>query len=123
MPSARSPLIRLRKICKALPDAHEVLAGGEPTFRVKNKIFAMYASPNNHHGQGHHAVWVKSTPINQELMVRDKPERFFMPPYVGTSGWVGVRLDGRVNWSEVVDLLQEAYDLVAKKAKKPRRNV
>ena len=113
-----SPLTRVRKICSALPEAHEVVAWGEPTFRVKNKIFAMYASANNHHGAGHHAVWVKSTPINQELMVRAKPSRFFMPPYVGTSGWVGVRLDGRVNWSEVGDLLQDAYDLVAPKKKR-----
>jgi len=113
-----SPLTRLRKICKALPDAHEVIAWGEPTFRVNNKLFAMYASPNSHHGGGQPAVWVKSTPINQELMVRHKPKRFFMPPYVGTSGWVGVRLNGRVNWSEVGDLLQDAYDLALTKKKR-----
>jgi predicted DNA-binding protein (MmcQ/YjbR family) len=51
-------------------------------------------------------------------MVRAKPKRFFMPPYVGTSGWVGVRLDGRVNWSEVGDLLHDAYDLALLKKKR-----
>src|ERR671918_2855768 len=96
-----SPLQRLRKLCLALPGAHEVEAWGEPTFRVKNKIFAMYAAANNHHGAGHHSIWLMSTPVNQSLMVKAKPKRFFVPAYVGAYGWVGVRLDGRVNWREV----------------------
>ncbi len=112
-----SPIARLRKICLALPDAHEVEAWGEPTFRVNNKLFAMYASANNHHGAGHHAVWVKSTPINQSLMLGANPKRFFSPPYVGPSGWIGVRLDGRVNWTEVALILRDGYDLAAVKRK------
>ena len=59
-----SPLVRLRKLCLALPEAHEVEAWGEATFRVKNKIFAMYAGANNHHGAGRPGVWIKATPIN-----------------------------------------------------------
>jgi predicted DNA-binding protein (MmcQ/YjbR family) len=113
-----SPLARLRKLCLSLPDATEVKAWGEPTFRVRNKIFAMYASPGNHHGVGHHAVWLLATPVNQSLMVKAKPKRFFMPPYVGSQGWLGVRLDGRVNWREVADLVKDAYDL---RAPKPKR--
>jgi predicted DNA-binding protein (MmcQ/YjbR family) len=119
-----SPLTRLRKICLALPEAHEVEAWGEPTFRVNNKLFAMYASATNHHGAGHHAVWVKSTPINQSLMIAAKPNRYFSPPYVGPSGWVGVRLDGRVNWKELADVLRDAYDITVAKKKsyrKPKR--
>lgn len=116
-----SPLARVRKICLAFPDAHEVLAWGEPTFRVKNKLFAMYASAGTHHTQGHDAIWVKSTPVNQQFMVRDKPKRYFMPPYVGTSGWVGVRLDGRVNWAEVAEVLKDAYELTAPKKKRSAR--
>src|SRR5690242_16181943 len=57
---APRPLVRLRKICLALPEAHEVEAWGEPTFRVRNKLFAMYASGSNHHGAGRHAVWCKA---------------------------------------------------------------
>jgi hypothetical protein len=113
-----SPLTRLRKLCLSHPDTEEVRAWGEPTFRVKGKIFAMWASANNHHGGGKDAVWLLSTPINQSLMVQAKPKRFFMPPYVGTSGWVGVRLDGRVNWREVGELVKDAYDL---RAPKPKR--
>ena len=66
---AASPLTRLRKLCLALPEAHEVEAWGEPTFRVRNKLFAMYASADNHHGNGRVAVWVKATPGNQAFMV------------------------------------------------------
>jgi predicted DNA-binding protein (MmcQ/YjbR family) len=112
-----SPLTRLRKLCLALPDAHEVAAWGEPTFRVNNKLFAMYAHASNHHGAGHHAVWVKSTPVNQSLMIGANPKRFFSPPYVGPSGWVGVRLDGRVNWKELADILRDGYELTVTKRK------
>jgi hypothetical protein len=110
---APSPLLRLRKVCLALPEAHEVEAWGEPTFRVRNKLFAMYAAPNNHHGGGRPAVWCKAAPGNQVLMVRAEPERYFVPPYVGPSGWVGVWLDRRPRWTVVADLMRDSYRLVA----------
>ena len=109
------PLTRLRKLCLALPEAHEVEAWGEPTFRVRNKLFAMYADAGNHHGSGRPAVWCKAGPGNQDLMVRAAPDRFFVPPYVGPSGWVGVWLDGTVEWAEVGELLRDAYRLTAPK--------
>ena len=110
-----SPLTRLRKLCLALPEAHEVEAWGEPTFRVRNKLFAMYAAPNNHHGGGRPAVWCKAAPGNQSLMVRVVPDRFFVPPYVGPSGWVGVWLDRDPDWAEVGDLMSDSYRLIAPK--------
>ena len=113
MPPA--PLTRLRKLCLALPEAHEVEAWGEPTFRVRNKLFAMYASASNHHGAGRGAVWLKAAPGNQSLMIEAAPKRFFVPPYVGPSGWVGVWLDGRPNWGELGDLIGDSYRLVAPK--------
>jgi hypothetical protein len=109
------PLPKLRRLCLALPEAHEVEAWGEPTFRVKNKLFAMFASAGNHHGAGRPAVWCKAAPGNQELMIRAAPERYFKPPYVGPSGWVGIWLDGMVDWSEVADLLRDSYLLTAPK--------
>jgi predicted DNA-binding protein (MmcQ/YjbR family) len=109
------PLTRLRKLCLALPEAHEVEAWGEPTFRVKNKLFAMHASANNHHGGGREAVWCKATPENQSLMVRAAPKKFFVPPYVGPSGWVGVYLDAKTDWSELGELVRDAYALTAPK--------
>jgi hypothetical protein len=111
MPAA--PLARLRKLCLALPEAHEVEAWGEPTFRVRNKLFAMYADASNHHGGGRGAVWIKAAPGNQDLMVRTAPDRFFVPPYVGPSGWIGVWLDRDVDWDELRELLRDAYCLTA----------
>lgn len=113
MPSG--PIARLRRVCLALPETHEVEAWGEPTFRVRNKLFAMYAAPNNHHGGGRPAVWCKAAPGNQALMVRAEPERYFVPPYVGPSGWVGVWLDRNPDWSEVKELMKDSYRLVAPK--------
>lgn len=109
------PLTRLRKMSLALAEAHEVLAWGEPTFRVRNKLFAMYADAGNHHGGGRPAVWIKAAPGNQALMIRSAPARFFVPPYVGPSGWVGVWLDGAVDWDELAGLLEDAWRLSAPK--------
>jgi predicted DNA-binding protein (MmcQ/YjbR family) len=117
----KSQLKSLRKACLALPDAHEVEAWGAPTFRVNNKLFAMYAEASNHHGAGHEAVWVKCTPINQSLMIGANPKRFFFPPYVGPSGWIGVRLDVRVNWKELSGILRDGYDMTVAGMKRPAR--
>ena len=111
--TSRNPLTRVRKLALSLPEAHEVEAWGEPTFRVKNKLFAMYARANNHHGGGRNAVWCKAKPVNQSLMIGASPNRFFSPPYVGPSGWVGVWLDGDVDWEELLDLLADGYRLTA----------
>ena len=113
MPPA--PLIRLRKLCLAFPEAHEQEAWGEPTFRVRNKLFAMYASATNHHGAGRHAVWIKAVAANQALMVKHAPQRFFVPPYVGPSGWIGVWLDNAPDWAEIRDLLEDGYRRTAPK--------
>jgi predicted DNA-binding protein (MmcQ/YjbR family) len=109
------PLTKLRKLCLALPEAHEVEAWGAPTFRVKNKLFAMFAAASDHHGAGRNGVWLKAAPGNQQLMVRDAPDKFFVPPYVGPSGWVGVYLDGDTDWDEARELISDSYQLVAPK--------
>jgi len=112
---ALRPLTRLRRLALALPEAHEVEAWGAPTFRVRDKLFAMYADEGNHHQHGRPAMWVKAAAGNQDLMVRAAPERFFVPPYVGKSGWVGVFLDGAPDWPEVAELLRDAWRLTAPK--------
>lgn len=104
-----NPIIRVRKICLALPDAQEVEAWGEPTFRIKNKIFAMYASPGNHHGSGRPSLWILSIPLEQDLLLRARPQRYFKPPYVGPSGWIGAWLDKNPPWSEIAELIREGY--------------
>ena len=111
--AANPHLARFRKTCLALPGAHEKLAWGAPTFRVKNKLFAHYR--NNHHGDGRVAAWLKSVPDQQMDLVESDPDRFFVPPYVGPSGWIGVRLDKRADWAVVSDLVEEAYRMTAPK--------
>jgi len=75
----------------------------------------MYASANNHHGRGRDATWVKAAPGDQAKMVAAAPECFFAPPYVGPSGWIGIWLDGVVEWEDVADFLRDSYRLIAPK--------
>jgi hypothetical protein len=111
-----NPLVKLRKIALALPEAHEVEAWGAPTFRVRNKLFAMYARAETHTGNGRNGVWCKAAPGQQKMMVDAEPAKFFVPPYVGPSGWIGIWLDGRaVDWREVADLLRDSYAMIAPK--------
>ena len=112
-----SPLARLRKIALAFPGAHEVEAWGEPTFRVNNKLFAMFARGGTHHAEVD-SVWIKSDPISQGFIIASNPKRYYSPPYVGTSGWFGAKLEGRVSWKVIADLLRDAYELTLVKKKK-----
>jgi predicted DNA-binding protein (MmcQ/YjbR family) len=109
--SLRSPVDRLRAICLALPETTEKLAWSEPTWRVRGKLFAQL--DDHHHGADHLAVWLPAPLGEQEAMIFTDPERFFRPPYVGPRGWVGVRIDGKVDWSVVSTLVAQAYRLVA----------
>jgi hypothetical protein len=111
----RSPLPRLRKACLALPEVHEKLSHGEPTFWAGKKMFASFADAHNHHGNGRYAVWVKSTHVTQDMLVSRWPSRYFVPPYVGVTGWVGIYLDGDADWDAVAERLADGYRLVAPK--------
>ncbi len=114
------PLDRLRKICLALPDATEKEAWGEPTFRVRGRMFAMYA--NNHHDDGRIAVWCKAPLGYQSMMIGVAPKRFFVPPYVGVNGWVGVRLDLEVDWKEVAGVVEQGYRMALEKPARATRS-
>ncbi len=111
----RSPLPRLRKLCLSLPEAHEVEAWGHPTFRVRNKIFATFAPADDPHCDGRPATCFKAGPGEQEVLVRQDPDRFFVPPYVGSRGWVAAWLDHSVDWDELAGLLLHSYRLIAPK--------
>lgn len=110
-----SVLNRVRKLALALPQANEVEAWGAPTFRGPKKLFAMYADAGSHHGDGRAAVWIKAAHGNQALMVAANPKQFFVPPYVGPGGWIGVYLDKNTDWVELRELLRDGWRLVAPK--------
>lgn len=107
-------LERLRGLCLALPEVSERLSHGAPTFFVRDKrAFLMVLT--NHHGDGRFAIWCAAEPGTQTLLVEADPERFFVPPYVGHRGWVGVRIDGRADWRRVTTVVRDAYVQVAPK--------
>jgi hypothetical protein len=99
----------------ALPGASEKLSHGEPTFWVSGRMFTSFADAGNHHGNGRDAAWVKAPQGAQAAMVKADPDRYFVPPYVGVSGWVGIRLDGGVDWSSVAAIVEDGYRLLASK--------
>jgi len=105
-------LRRVRRICDALPETTEKPSHGEPTFFVRKKVYAMFA--NNHHDDGHIAVWVPVAPGLQGVLIKTEPDKFFRPPYVGVRGWVGIELD-RIGDEELTLLLSEAWQLIAPK--------
>ena len=84
-------------------------SGVEPTFWVHKRMFATFASARNHHGAGRDAVWCKAAHMTQEMVVARWPDRYFVPPYVGHRGWVGVRLDTDPDWDRVADVIEAAY--------------
>jgi hypothetical protein len=115
---APSPVERLRAICLALPETTEKIAWGEPTWRVRGRLFAQL--DDHHHGADHLAVWLPAPLGEQEAMVFADPQRFFRPPYVGGRGWVGVRIDQHPDWTVVARLVEQAYWLVAPPSLRPR---
>jgi predicted DNA-binding protein (MmcQ/YjbR family) len=105
-------IARLRAICLALPEANEKVSHGEPTwFAGKGKVFAML--DNHHHGASHLAAWLPAGPGAQEALIESDSKRYFRPPYVGSSGWIGVVLDTRPNWAIVAWLVEQAFRHVA----------
>ena len=114
-----APLARLRRICLALPGTREKVSHGEPTFWVGGRMFATF--DNHHHGAAHLGVWLAMPLGAQEALVYQDSRRFFVPPYVGTRGWVGVRLDNRPSWKQVERVVREAHAFIEHKTPRPRR--
>jgi hypothetical protein len=110
---------RVRKLALALPGASEKLSHGEPTFFVAKRVFVMVA--NNHHSDGHTAIWIPAPTGAQAAMIEDAPQTYFKPPYVGVKGWVGVELP-QVSDEILADLIRQAWQMTTPRALlRPRR--
>jgi hypothetical protein len=115
---------QVRSICLSLEDVTEKLSHGEPSWFVRGRQFAMMDT--YHHGAKHLSLWLNAAPGAQEVLAGANPDLFFVPPYVGKQGWIGVRLDvepdapGR--WDEIAATIADAYAASAAKAPKKKSN-
>jgi hypothetical protein len=103
------PTARIREIALALPEAAERLTWGEVNFRVRDKIFVMLGSDQPP------SCVLKAPQGAQAILVGADPARFFVPSYVGHKGWVGIRLDGEPDWTEIAFLIRRSYRMTAPK--------
>jgi hypothetical protein len=104
---------RVRAICTSLPEVTEKLSHGAPSFFVRKQFVMLW--PHGHHDHQFPHLWCAAPAGAQEELVQTEPERFFRPPYVGHRGWLGVRLDGDVDWDELAAICTDAYRTVAPK--------
>src|SRR5678816_1975678 len=112
-PFARQ-LQRVRRICLALPDTFEKVSHGEPTFFTRKGVFAMFS--NNHHHDGHVAVYVPASPGLQEALIEEAPATYYRPPYVGGSGWIAIELE-QVTDEALAAHIRHAWQLIVDKEK------
>jgi hypothetical protein len=101
---------RLRAICLALPEANEELMRRGPSNRVADKIFALERPRDDWL-----ALWCKVPEGSREILLQAEPTRFFIPPYFGPKGWIGVGLDEAADWREIEAFVRRSYRLVAPK--------
>jgi hypothetical protein len=108
----KAVLERLRTVCLALPETTERPSHGAPSFFVRDKkCFLMLL--DNHHGDGRFAIWCAAPAGDQRLLVDADETKFFVPPYVGHRGWLGVRLNDGVDWEELTGIVEDAYCSIA----------
>lgn len=105
--SAHAIYERVRDICSGFAGVDAKLSHGAPAFHVRGKMLLSFV--DDHHGDGRVAVWVKSTKDEQRRLVGQDPDRYYVPPYVGVSGWVGVRLDRDPDWVDLAILVESAW--------------
>ena len=113
---------RLRELCLALPEVTERPSHGEPAFFVRDKTLFVTLD-DYHHGAAHLGFWCAAAPGAQEAHLADGPDRYYRPPYVGHRGWLGVRIDREPDWTEVAELVRDAYRQVAPKALRAQLDV
>ena len=108
------PLEKLRRLCLSFPEASERLSHAEPTWFVRGK--KVFVTFSDHHHDDRVSFWCAAPPGAQEAFTQSDPDRFFVPPYVGGRGWLGVRLDvPNIDWDEIAEIVEDAYRMVAPK--------
>jgi phosphoribosylglycinamide formyltransferase-1 len=113
---------RVTEICLALPSTEHSDKGDHVIYKVRGKVFAYLL--DNHHGDGILSVCVKSELGENQDRARRDPEHYYLPAYIGSRGWFGLRLDrGRVDWREVTNVVERSYRLTAPKTLLARLNV
>jgi hypothetical protein len=112
-------LVKVRRICLALPDTSERLSHGAPTFFIREKR-SFVTFMDDHHGDGRLAIWCAAPPGAQRTLASARPEHFFLPPYVAHLDWLGVRLDRDLSWDEVGRVIQDAYATVSPRVPRGR---
>src|SRR5262249_14510887 len=114
-------LERVRRICDTMPSVSEKLSHGAPTFFVEKDKGGFTMFIDNHHEDGHLALWLPVPAGLQSALIEDAPKTYFKPPYVGSSGWIGIELD-QIGDEALEIHVREAWELAARKNKKrPRR--
>jgi predicted DNA-binding protein (MmcQ/YjbR family) len=116
VPQGETPIERVRALCLALPEAFELETWDHPTFRVgsgRGKIFCTAAPDGS-------TITLKADPVEREALL-DQGGPFYVPPYVGDKGWIGIRSDHlQTDWEEVAELIATSYCLVAPKRRAAR---
>ena len=107
-----SQIERIRTICLALPEATEKTAWGAPTFRVRDKMFAIFQ--DNHHNDGRIALWCNAPQGEQEMVLQMDSQKFFKPPYMGPRGWIALHLNVASD-EDVAYYAKQAYKCIAPK--------
>jgi hypothetical protein len=112
--SVRSSLTRVREICLSLPETSERLSHGAPTFFIRGKR-SFVTFMDNHHRDGRLALWCASSAEIRGMLIKAQPRHYFVPPYVGYLGWIGVRLDQGLGWDKIAGVIEDAYLTVGPK--------
>lgn len=109
---------RVRKLCLSLDEVEEKLSHGEPTFFVHKRVFVMFST--NHHGDGNDSIVCNAAEGAQDVLTKSDPENFYVPPYVGHAGWIGLRLNRTATWKTVSSIVKDAYRVTRAKAQRKR---
>ena len=107
-------LEQVRRICLAMPESSERETWGHPTFRIRDKIFSTYGRVDDESDRSVTTMTMKAADGEQEsLLAEGHP--FFYPKYVGSKGWIGIVLDADTEWTEVAELVEDSFRLIAPK--------